>query len=85
MDNNEINNEIEYLINELTAAVKSLANSRELIAENNYKRATNYLSETEIALQAVAGRVSKIKLIICSRIRLLSVCLSINSATLVPS
>ena len=64
MDNNEINNEIEYLINELTAAVKSLANSRELIAENNYKRATNYLSETKIALQAVAGRVSKIKLII---------------------
>jgi len=64
MDNNEINNEIEYLINELTAAVKSLANSRELIAENNYKRATNYLSETEIALQAIAGRVSKIKLII---------------------
>ena len=64
MDNNEINNEIEYLINELTAAVKSLANYRELIAENNYKRATNYLSETEIALQAVAGRVSKIKLII---------------------
>ena len=64
MDNNEINNEIVYLINELTAAVKSLANSRELIAENNYKRATNYLSETEIALQAVAGRVSKIKLII---------------------
>ena len=64
MDNNEINNEIGYLINELTAAVKSLANSRELIAENNYKRATNYLSETEIALQAVAGRVSKIKLII---------------------
>ena len=64
MDNNEINNEIEYLINELTAAVKSLANSRELIAENNYKRATNYLSETEIALQTVAGRVSKIKLII---------------------
>lgn len=64
MDNNKINNEIEYLINELTAAVKSLANSRELIAENNYKRATNYLSETEIALQAVAGRVSKIKLII---------------------
>ena len=64
MDNNEINNEIEYLINELTAAVKSLANSRELIAENNDKRATNYLSETEIALQAVAGRVSKIKLII---------------------
>ena len=64
MDNNEINNEIEYLISELTAAVKSLANSRELIAENNYKRATNYLSETEIALQAVAGRVSKIKLII---------------------
>jgi len=64
MDNNEINNEIEYLINELTTAVKSLANSRELIAENNYKRATNYLSETEIALQAVAGRVSKIKLII---------------------
>ena len=64
MDNNEINNEIEYLINELTAAVKSLANSRELIAENNYKRATNYLSETEIALQAIAGKVSKIKLLI---------------------
>ena len=64
MDINEINKEIDNLIHELNSLVKSLANSRELIAEDNFKRATNYLSETEIALQAVAGRVSKIKLII---------------------
>tara|TARA_B100000900_G_C19950912_1_gene461638 strand:- start:224 stop:418 length:195 start_codon:yes stop_codon:yes gene_type:complete len=64
MDNNEINNEIEYLIKELNSAIKSLANSRELISQNNTKRAGNYLSETEISLQAVAGKVSKIKLLI---------------------
>ena len=64
MDINEINKEIDNLIHELNSLVKSLANSRELIAENNFKRATNYLSETEIALQAIAGRVSKIKLLI---------------------
>ena len=56
--------EIDNLIHELNSLVKSLANSRELIAEDNFKRATNYLSETEIALQAIAGRVSKIKLLI---------------------
>ncbi|MGI9600121.1 MAG: hypothetical protein ACR2L7_03125, partial [Candidatus Actinomarina sp.] len=60
MDINEINKEIDNLIHELNSLVKSLANSRELIAEDNFKRATNYLSETEIALQAIAGRVSKI-------------------------
>jgi len=64
MDINEINKEIDNLIHELNSLVKSLANSRELIAEDNFKRATNYLSETEIALQAIAGRVSKIKLLI---------------------
>jgi ElaB/YqjD/DUF883 family membrane-anchored ribosome-binding protein len=51
MDINEINNEIDSLIRELNTLVKSLANSRELIAEDNFKRATNYLSETEIALK----------------------------------
>ena len=64
MDINEINKEIDNLIHELNSLVKSLANSRELIVEDNFKRATNYLSETEIALQAIAGRVSKIKLLI---------------------
>ena len=64
MDINEINKEIDNLIHELNSLVKSLANSRELIAEDNFKRATNYLSETEIALQAIAGNVSKIKLLI---------------------
>lgn len=64
MNINEIDNEIDSLIRELNTLVKSLANSRELIAEDNIKRATNYLSETEIALQAIAGKVSKIKLLI---------------------
>jgi ElaB/YqjD/DUF883 family membrane-anchored ribosome-binding protein len=64
MDINEINNEIDSLIRELNTLVKSLANSRELVAEENFKRAKNYLSETEIALQAISGKVSKIKLII---------------------
>lgn len=64
MDNNEMNKEIDNLITELTVVAKSLANSREFIAENDFKRATNYLSETEIALQAIAGKVSKIKLLI---------------------
>ncbi|MBC8480720.1 MAG: hypothetical protein ISQ80_00630 [Candidatus Actinomarina sp.] len=64
MDNNEINKEIEDLITELTTTAKSLANSREFIAENDIKRASNYLSEAEIALQAIAGRVSKIKLVL---------------------
>ena len=56
--------EIEDLITELTTTAKSLANSREFIAENDIKRASNYLSEAEIALQAIAGRVSKIKLVL---------------------
>ena len=58
-----MNKEIDNLITELTVVAKSLANSREFIAENDIKRATNYLSETEIALQAIAGKVSKIKLL----------------------
>jgi len=41
MDINEINNELDNLIRELNTLVKSLANSRELIAENNFKRATH--------------------------------------------
>jgi hypothetical protein len=64
MDYNKINKEIEDLITELTTTAKSLANSREFIAENDIKRASNYLSEAEIALQAIAGRVSKIKLVL---------------------
>ncbi len=38
MDINEINNEIDSLIRELNTLVKSLANSRELIAEDKIKR-----------------------------------------------
>lgn len=61
MDKKDIYSEIEMLINELETLVKSLATARELIAENSNKRASNNLSEIEIRLQAIAGRVSKIK------------------------
>ena len=53
--------EIEMLINELETLVKSLATARELIAESSNNRASNNLSEIEIELQAIAGKVSKIK------------------------
>ncbi len=60
MDKQDIYSEIEMLINELETLVKSLATARELIAENSNNRASNNLSEIEIQLQAIAGKVSKI-------------------------
>ena len=61
MDKQDIYSEIEMLINELETLVKSLATARELIAESSNNRASNNLSEIEIELQAIAGKVSKIK------------------------
>lgn len=61
MDKQDIYSEIEMLINELETLVKSLATARELIAESSNNRASNNLSEIEIQLQAIAGKVSKIK------------------------
>ena len=61
MDKQDIYSEIEMLINELDTLVKSLATARELIAESSNNRASNNLSEIEIQLQAIAGKVSKIK------------------------
>ena len=61
MDKQNIYYEIEMLINELETLVKSLATARELIAESSNNRASNNLSEIEIELQAIAGKVSKIK------------------------
>ena len=43
------------------ALVKSLANSREYISENELSRANTKLSEIEIELQSLAGRVAYIK------------------------
>tara|TARA_B100000700_G_scaffold188640_1_gene207876 strand:+ start:40 stop:234 length:195 start_codon:yes stop_codon:yes gene_type:complete len=61
MDKQDIYSEIEILINELETLVKSLATAREHIAENSDNRASGNLSEIEIKLQAIAGKVSKIK------------------------
>ncbi len=61
MDKQDIYSEIEILINELETLVKSLATAREQIAENSDNRASGNLSEIEIKLQAIAGKVSKIK------------------------
>jgi archaellum component FlaC len=61
MDKQDIYSEIEILINELETLVKSLATARELIAESSNNRASGNLSEIEIKLQAIAGKVSKIK------------------------
>ena len=61
MNKQNIYSEIEMLINELETLVKSLATARELIAESSNNRASNNLSEIEIELQAIAGKVSKIK------------------------
>ena len=61
MDKQDIYSEIEILINELETLVKSLATARELISENSNNRASGNLSEIEIKLQAIAGKVSKIK------------------------
>ena len=61
MDKQDIYSEIEILINELETLVKSLATAREHISESSNNRASGNLSEIEIKLQAIAGKVSKIK------------------------
>ena len=61
MDKQDIYSEIEILINELETLVKSLATAREYIDESSNNRASGNLSEIEIKLQAIAGKVSKIK------------------------
>ena len=61
MDKEDIYSEIEFLINELETLVKSLATAREYIGENSNNRASNNLSDIETRLQAIAGKVSKIK------------------------
>ena len=53
--------EIESLMFDLDTLVKSLANSREYISENEISRANTKLSEIEIELQSLAGRVAYIK------------------------
>ena len=61
MDKQLIFSEIESLMFELDTLVKSLANSREYISENELSRANAKLSEIEIELQSLAGRVAYIK------------------------
>ena len=61
MDKQLIFSEIESLIFDLDTLVKSLANSREYISENELSRANANLSEIEIELQSIAGRVAYIK------------------------
>ena len=61
MDKQLIFSEIESLMFELDTLVKSLANSREYISENELARANAKLSEIEIELQSLAGRVAYIK------------------------
>ncbi len=61
MDKQLIFSEIESLIFDLDTLVKSLANSREYIAQNEIPRANSKLSEIEIELQTLAGRVAYIK------------------------
>ena len=61
MDKQLIFSEIESLMFDLDTLVKSLANSREYISENELSRANANLSEIEIELQSIAGRVAYIK------------------------
>ena len=61
MDKQLIFSEIESLIFDMDTLIKSLANSREYIAEDDYSRAFNKLAEIEIELQTLAGRVAYIK------------------------
>ena len=61
MDKQLIFSEIESLMFDLDTLVKSLANSREYISENELSRAHTKLSEIEIELQSLAGRVAYIK------------------------
>ena len=51
MDKQLIFSEIESLMFDLDTLVKSLANSREYISENELSRANTKLSEIEIELQ----------------------------------
>ena len=64
MDKQLIFSEIESLMFDLDTLVKSLANSREYISENELSRANAKLSEIEIELQSLAGRVAYIKSLI---------------------
>jgi len=61
VDKQLIFSEIESLMFDLDTLVKSLANSREYIAQNEFSRANSKLSEIEIELQSLAGRVAYIK------------------------
>ena len=61
MDKQLIFSEIESMIFDIETSIKSLANSREYIAEDNYSRAFTNLAEIEIELQTLAGRVAYIK------------------------
>ena len=61
MDKQLIFSEIESLMFDLDTLVNSLANSREYISENELSRANTKLSEIEIELQSLAGRVAYIK------------------------
>ncbi len=61
MDKQLIFSEIESLMFDLDTLVKSLANSREYIFENELSRANTKLSEIEIELQSLARRVAYIK------------------------
>lgn len=61
MDKQLIFSEIESMIFDIETTIKSLANTREYIAEDDYSRAFNHLAEIEIELQTLAGRVAYIK------------------------
>ncbi len=61
MEHSLLFSEIESLIFDLETQIKALANSREYIAEKDFSRASNKLSELEIELQSIAGRVAYIK------------------------
>ena len=53
MDKQLIFSEIESMIFDIETAIKSLANSREYIAEDDYSRAFTHLAEIEIELQTL--------------------------------
>jgi hypothetical protein len=61
MDKQLIFSEIESIMFDLETLIKSLANSREYIAGEDFSRASGKLSELEIELQSLAGRVAYIK------------------------
>ena len=61
VDKQLIFSEIESIMFDLETQIKSLANSREYIAGEDFSRASGKLSELEIELQSLAGRVAYIK------------------------